>query len=299
MTPVIEVENLVKQYKRTSAPAVDSISFTVGEGEFFAFLGPNGAGKTTTISILTTTLSKTSGSVKIAGYDIDSQSREVRESIGIIFQEPSLDPSLTAEENIRFHACMYGMYGYRPAYSLMPADYRERVEALTEVVGIRDALFKPVRKLSGGMKRKLEIVRSLVHNPRVLFLDEPSQGLDAVARRNLWSYIDKVRHDLGTTVFLTTHYIDEAEGTDQVCLINSGCIAVCCPPQEMKAAFHTDSLEDAYVDFLRQDMGAESLDALTRLLDDSSVDAYCRPHSASPNVSGMANSPAEKMEAHK
>ena len=275
MTPVIEVENLVKQYKRTSAPAVDSISFTVDEGAFFAFLGPNGAGKTTTISILTTTLSKTSGTVRIAGYDIDSQSRQVRESIGIIFQEPSLDPSLTAEENIRFHACMYGLYGYRPAYWLMPADYRERVETLTEVVGIRDALFKPVRKLSGGMKRKLEIVRPLIHNPRVLFLDEPSQGLDAVARRNLWSYIDKVRHDLGTTVFLTTHYIDEAEGTDQVCLINKGRIALCCPPQEMKKAFHTDSLEDAYVDFLRQDMGAESLDEL------------------------VANSPVEKMEAHR
>ena len=275
MTPVIEVENLVKQYKRTSAPAVDSISFTVEEGAFFAFLGPNGAGKTTTISILTTTLSKTSGTVRIAGYDIDSQSRQVRESIGIIFQEPSLDPSLTAEENIRFHACMYGLYGYRPAYWLMPADYRERVETLTEVVGIRDALFKPVRKLSGGMKRKLEIVRSIIHNPRVLFLDEPSQGLDAVARRNLWSYIDKVRRDLGMTVFLTTHYIDEAEGTDQVCLINKGRIALCCPPQEMKASFHTNSLEDAYVDFLRQDMGAASLDEL------------------------VANSPVEKMEAHR
>jgi len=275
MTPVIEVENLVKQYKKTSQPAVDSISFTVGEGEFFAFLGPNGAGKTTTISILTTTLSKTSGMVRIAGYDIGTQSRQVRESIGIIFQEPSLDPSLTAEENIRFHACMYGLYSYRPWYSLMPAAYRERVETLTEVVGIRDALFKPVRKLSGGMRRKLEIVRSLIHNPRVLFLDEPSQGLDAVARRNLWDYIDKVRQDLGTTVFLTTHYIDEAENTDQVCLINKGRIALCCPPQKMKAAFHTDCLEDAYVDFLRQDMGAESLDEL------------------------VANSPVEKMEVRR
>ena len=275
MTPVIEVENLVKQYKKSSVPAVNSISFTVDEGAFFAFLGPNGAGKTTTISILTTTLSKTSGTVKIAGHDIDSQSREVRESIGIIFQEPSLDPSLTAEENIRFHACMYGLYSYRPMYSWMPAAYHEQVETLTEIVGIRDALFKPVRKLSGGMKRKLEIVRSLIHNPRVLFLDEPSQGLDAVARRNLWDYIDKVRHDLGTTVFLTTHYIDEAENTDQVCLINKGRIASCCPPQEMKAAFHTDCLEDAYVDFLRQDMGAESLDEL------------------------VANSPVEKMEVRR
>lgn len=252
MTSVIEVENLVKQYKKATNPSVDGISFVVREGEFFAFLGPNGAGKTTTISILTTTLSKTSGTVRVAGYDISSQSRQVRESIGIIFQEPSLDKMLTAEENIRFHACMYGMYGYRPTYRSMPADYRQRVEELTEVVGVRDALFRSVGKLSGGMRRKMEIVRSLIHHPHVLFLDEPTQGLDAVARRDLWDYIDRVRRDLGTTIFLTTHYIDEAENADTVCLINAGRIAACCPPAQMKSALGAHTLEDAYVTYLKQ-----------------------------------------------
>ncbi len=231
---MIEVSNLVKQYKGAKAPSVDSISFSVERGEFFAFLGPNGAGKTTTISILTTTLSKTSGQVKIAGFDVEKEARRVREKVGIIFQKPSLDPQLTAEENIRFHACLYGMCGYRPSFKLMPAVYRKRVLDLAEIVGIRDALFKPIKKLSGGMQRKLEIIRSLIHTPDVLFLDEPTQGLDAVSRRGLWEYINNVRNQYGTTVFLTTHYIDEAENVDKVCIINHGKIAACSSPEEMK-----------------------------------------------------------------
>lgn len=230
----IEVSNLVKQYKGAKSPSVNNISFTVDEGEFFAFLGPNGAGKTTTISILTTTLSKTSGEVKIAGYDIEKQARDVRESIGIIFQRPSLDPQLTAEENIRFHACLYGMYGYRPTFGMMPAAYKKCVEELAEIVGIKDALFRPIKNLSGGMQRKLEIMRSLIHTPKILFLDEPSQGLDAVSRRSLWEYINNVRRENGTTVFLTTHYIDEAEDVDKVCIINKGKIVISSSPDEMK-----------------------------------------------------------------
>jgi len=233
---MIEVSNLVKQYKGAKAPSVDNISFTVDKGEFFAFLGPNGAGKTTTISILTTTLSKTSGEVRIAGYDVEKEARHVREKVGIIFQQPSLDPQLTAEQNIRFHACLYGMCGYRPAFKMMPEVYRKKVLALAEIVGIQDALFKPIKKLSGGMQRKLEIIRSLIHTPDVLFLDEPTQGLDAVSRRGLWEYINEVRNQYGTTVFLTTHYIDEAENVDKVCLINYGQIAACCPPEEMKSS---------------------------------------------------------------
>ena len=231
---VIEVNNLVKQYKGTKKPSVDNISFNVNEGEFFAFLGPNGAGKTTTISILTTTLSKTSGEVKIAGYDIDKEARKVREKVGIIFQQPSLDPQLTAEQNIRFHACLYGMCGYLPTFKMMPAAYRKKVLDLAEIVGIQDALFKPIKKLSGGMQRKLEIIRSLIHMPEVLFLDEPTQGLDAVSRRSLWEYINDVRNQYGTTIFLTTHYIDEAENVDKVCIINHGKIATCQSPEEMK-----------------------------------------------------------------
>jgi len=231
---VIEVNNLVKQYKGAKTPSVDDISFTVNEGEFFAFLGPNGAGKTTTISILTTTLSKTAGEVRIAGFDVQAQARQVREKVGIIFQNPSLDPELTAEQNIRFHACLYGMCGYRPSFKMMPASYRKKVLELAEIVGIQDALFKSIKKLSGGMKRKLEIIRSLIHTPQVLFLDEPTQGLDAVSRRGLWDYINDVRNQYGTTIFLTTHYIDEAENVDQVCIINKGKIAACQSPEEMK-----------------------------------------------------------------
>ena len=234
MDKVIEVSNLIKQYKGAKEPSVKSISFSVRQGEFFAFLGPNGAGKTTTISILTTTLSKTSGDVKIAGFDIEKEARQVREKIGIIFQQPSLDPQLTAEQNIRFHACLYGMCGYRPTFKLMPAIYRNKVMELAEIVGIADALFKPIKKLSGGMQRKLEIIRSLIHTPSVLFLDEPTQGLDAVSRRGLWDYINQVREQCGTTIFLTTHYIDEAEKVDQVCLINGGRIISCCSPEEMR-----------------------------------------------------------------
>jgi ABC-2 type transport system ATP-binding protein len=234
MDAVIKVENLIKRYDKAKTDAVKGISFEVDEGEFFAFLGPNGAGKTTTISILTTTLAKTSGSVKIAGYDVEKESKRVRDKVGIIFQQPSLDLQLTAEENIRFHACLYGMYSYRPTFRMMPASYKNRVMELAEIVGIQDSLFKPIKKLSGGMQRKLEIIRSLIHTPRILFLDEPTQGLDAVSRRSLWEYINHARHEFGTTIFLTTHYIDEAEDVDKVCIINHGDIAIAGSPDEMK-----------------------------------------------------------------
>jgi ABC-2 type transport system ATP-binding protein len=234
MEKMIHVDNLVKKYDKAKTPSVKEISFNVKEGEFFAFLGPNGAGKTTTISILTTTLSKTSGNVAIAGYDVDKEAKRVRENVGIIFQQPSLDPQLSAEENIRFHACLYGMYSYRPSFKMMPQEYRKRVMELSEIIGIQDALFKPIKKLSGGMQRKFEIIRSLIHTPKILFLDEPTQGLDAVSRRSLWDYINTVRRENGTTVFLTTHYIDEAEHVDRVCIINQGLIAFNGTPALMK-----------------------------------------------------------------
>jgi ABC-2 type transport system ATP-binding protein len=260
MNKMIRVENLTKQYKKSEKPAVDDISFTVNEGEFFAFLGPNGAGKTTTISILTTTLSKTGGEVKIAGFDVEKQAKEVRKNVGIIFQKPSLDLDLSAEENIRFHACLYGVYGYRPTFKMMPKAYRERVMELAEIVGIADAMFKPIKKLSGGMQRKLEIIRSLIHTPKILFLDEPTQGLDAVSRRSLWEYLNGVRRENGTTVFLTTHYIDEAENVDKVCIINHGKIAACCSPEDLKRTLEFDptprvclpTLEDAYIEYLNK-----------------------------------------------
>jgi ABC-2 type transport system ATP-binding protein len=249
---VITVQNLVKRYNNAGTNAVDDISFAVNEGEFFAFLGPNGAGKTTTISILTTTLGKTSGEVRIAGFDIDKEARQAREKVGIIFQQPSLDLQLSAEENIRFHACLYGMYGYRPTFRMMPAAYKNRVVELAEMVGLQDSLFKPVKKLSGGMQRKFEIVRSLMHTPSVLFLDEPTAGLDALSRRNLWEYINTMRHKNGTTVFLTTHYMDECEHVDKVCMINHGQIVFNGSPTDLKSAQHQKSLEDAYINMLTE-----------------------------------------------
>lgn len=242
MSAIIEVEELIKQYKKAKQPAVDGISFTVERGEFFALLGPNGAGKTTTISILTTILAKTGGRVTIAGYDLDRQARQIREVVGIIFQKPSLDLDLTAEENIRLHVCIHGMYAYRPFYRFMPAEYRRKVEELAAVVGLEADLFKPTKSYSGGMQRKLEIIRSLMAEPAILFLDEPSAGLDAVSRSNLWQYMKQVRRTMQTTIFLTTHYIDEAEDADHVCIVNHGKIALHTTPQQMK-----QRLTDRYI----------------------------------------------------
>lgn len=231
---VIKVERLVKHYKKATSNAVDDISFEVAAGSFFALLGPNGAGKTTTISILTTSLLPDSGTVTIAGYDIERQPDKVRKELGIIFQKPSLDLSLTAEENIRFHAMLYGIYPFRPSFNMMPQSYREQVLELARIVGIEELLKKKVKTFSGGMQRKLEIMRSLLHRPKVLFLDEPTAGLDAASRRNLWEYLRQVRQEYGTTIFLTTHYLEEAEVADEVCIINRGKIVAHGSPIRLK-----------------------------------------------------------------
>ena len=235
MMPVIEVDQLIKRYRGADRNAVDGISFTVKSGEFFTLLGPNGAGKTTTISILTTTLAPTSGTARIAGYDVARAASDVRQNIGIIFQQPSLDTNLTAEENIRFHAVLYGLWPFYPTFSTMPNDYKRRVQELAALLDLERDMFKPVKKFSGGMRRKLEIIRSLLHEPRVLFLDEPTAGLDPISRRSLWEYLRQVRRESGTTVFLTTHYLDEAEEADTICIINQGKIVSYGPPQEVKA----------------------------------------------------------------
>ncbi len=232
--PIVEVKNLVKRYKKAKENAVDDLSFSVSEGEFFALLGPNGAGKTTTISILTTTLAPTSGSVVIAGYDLKKDAAKVRANTGIIFQQPSLDQNLTAEENVRFHCILYGLYSYRPTYGMMPQEYKDRLKELSEVVGMEKEFFKPVKTFSGGMKRKLEIVRSLMHKPKVLFLDEPTSGLDPLSRKSLWEYLMHVRKTENTTIFLTTHYLEEAEDVDTVCIINQGKIVALETPEKLK-----------------------------------------------------------------
>jgi ABC-2 type transport system ATP-binding protein len=228
----------------------------VRRGEFFALLGPNGAGKTTTISILTTTLTPTSGSVVIDGKDAVKEPAAVRRQVGIIFQKPSLDLNLSGEENVRFHAMLYGLYPYRPLFRLMPRLYREQVRELAAILGLEKEIFKPVKTLSGGMKKKLEIIRGLMHRPNVLFLDEPTAGLDAASRRNLWDYLREVRQKYETTIFLTTHYLEEAEQADRICILDQGRIVSFGTPFEIKAHL----LEEYLV------IDAEDRDALRREL---------------------------------
>ncbi|MBJ7601528.1 MAG: ABC transporter ATP-binding protein [Candidatus Nephthysia bennettiae] len=235
MPNVIEVRDLVKRYRKSDKNAVDGISFEVRGGEFFALLGPNGAGKTTTISILTTTLTPSSGSILIDGQDAVRDPAGVRRQVGIIFQKPSLDLNLSGEENVRFHAMLYGLYPYRPLFRMMPRRYREQVRELASVLGLEKEMFKPVKTLSGGMKKKLEIIRGLMHRPHVLFLDEPTAGLDAASRRNLWDYLREVRQQYETTIFLTTHYLDEAEQADRICILDQGRIVSLGTPSEIKA----------------------------------------------------------------
>ena len=233
--PVIEVRDLVKRYRKGTVNAVDGISFAVEAGRFFALLGPNGAGKSTTVAILTTTLSPTSGSVRICGHDIVREAAEVRRQVGIIFQNPSLDMNLTGEENVRFHAILYHLYPYRPLYRLMPAAYRAQLRELADVVGLGAEIFKPVKRLSGGMRRKLEVIRGLMHHPRVLFLDEPTSGLDTASRRSLWQYIGELRQRQDITIVLTTHQLDEAEEADEVCILDHGRIVALGAPHEVKS----------------------------------------------------------------
>jgi ABC-2 type transport system ATP-binding protein len=239
----IEVRDLVKRYRNASVNAVDGVSFDVPEGHFFCLLGPNGAGKTTTVSILTTTLRATAGRVRIAGRDLATEQALVRRELGIVFQQPSLDLNLTAEENIRLHAVLYGLYPWRPRYRMMPESYRRQVRELAEVVGLAEAMGQRVGTLSGGMRRKLELVRALLHRPHVLFLDEPTVGLDPESRRSLWAYLRQIRSGLGTTIFLTTHYLEEAETADTVCVLMGGRIIEQDSPAQVKARYLRPQLE--------------------------------------------------------
>jgi ABC-2 type transport system ATP-binding protein len=259
--PVIEVSELVKRYRGAMGNALDGVSFDVVEGALFCLLGPNGAGKTTTASILTTTLAPTAGAARIAGFDVVADQARVRREVGIVFQQPSLDANLTAEENIRLHAVLYGCYPWRPSWRLMPGAYRRQVAELAEILDLSGWLRRPVAALSGGTRRKLEIVRALLPRPRVLFLDEPTAGLDPQTRRGLWAYLGQARAELGTTVFLTTHYLEEAEAADAVCVLADGRVIACGSPAGIKArnprpahagypARPAASLEDAYLALL-------------------------------------------------
>jgi ABC-2 type transport system ATP-binding protein len=258
----IEVRQLVKRYRKADANAVDQVSFDVPDGALFCLLGPNGAGKTTIVSMLTTTLTPSAGQVRIAGRDLATEKAQVRRELGIVFQQPSLDLNLTAEENVRMHAVLYGLYPWRPRYRLMPAGYRRQVAELADVLGIGAVLGRRARVLSGGMRRKLEIVRALLHQPRVLFLDEPTTGLDPESRRSLWNYLQQIRDTHGTTIFLTTHYLQEAESADSVCVLAAGRIIERGSPADVKARYTRTELvlhADDHIG-LRRELAAMGLD---------------------------------------
>ncbi len=240
MTVAIEVQELVKRYGDVTAVA--GIDFTVAGGEFFAFLGPNGAGKTTTINILCTLARPTSGRARVASYDVVREPDHVRQRIGIIFQDPSLDTQLTAWENLALHARVYGVPGTL---------WRPRAEQLLRLVELWDRRHQLVRTFSGGMKRRLELVRGLLHRPEILFLDEPTLGLDPQTRRQIWSYLETLRHETGVTLFLTTHYLEEAEQCDRVAIIDHGRIIALDTPERLKERVGRDIIVLVTVDNAR------------------------------------------------
>ncbi len=220
----VTVEQLTRRFGDFTA--VDGISFAVEEDEIFGFLGPNGAGKTTTINMLCTLLRPTAGEAQVGGYDVETQPAEVRQAIGLIFQDPSLDEELTAYENLRFHAMLY---------DVARQDFLRRSDELMEMVELADKAGDRVRTFSGGMKRRLEIARGLLHRPRVLFLDEPTLGLDPQTRRHIWEYLNRLRDDRGITMFMTTHYMDEAEHCDRIAIIDHGEIVAIDTPENLKS----------------------------------------------------------------
>ncbi|TSA45007.1 ATP-binding cassette domain-containing protein [bacterium] len=257
MSKIISVENLVKRYSGSNQNAVDGVSFGVEAGEIFAFLGPNGAGKTTTIKILTTLLSPTSGAIRINNFDPTKQSDDARKSFGIVFQDPSLDDELTAWENMEFHGVLYGV-----AKPLR----RARIEQLMKFVGLWDRRNELAKHFSGGMKRRLEIARGLLHHPKVLFLDEPTVGLDPQTRNHIWTYIQGLNREEGITVFLTTHYMEEAENVaSRVGIIDHGKIVATGTPADIKLQTKTNSLNDAFIELTGREVREEEASAVDQM----------------------------------
>jgi len=227
--PAIEAEELVKAYG--AVEAVRGVSFTVGTGEVFGLLGPNGAGKSTTINMLCTLARPTSGTARVGGFDVIAARDGVRRQIGLVFQDPTLDGQLTATQNLRLHAELYGVDR---------AAIAERMDQMLEMVDLADRRDQKVMTFSGGMKRRLEIARGLMHSPRVLFLDEPTIGLDPQTRSAIWRYIRALQESEGTTIFMTTHYMDEAEHCDRIAIIDRGEIVVLDTPEALKASVGAD-----------------------------------------------------------
>ncbi|MGB4222753.1 MAG: ATP-binding cassette domain-containing protein [Syntrophorhabdus sp.] len=252
---IIHVSDLTKTFNGFTA--VNHISFSVAAGEIFAFLGPNGAGKSTTINMLTTLLRPTSGSISLNGYDPVTSPHRVRQSFGIVFQDPSLDEDLTAWENMDYHGILYGI----------SRNIRgKRSEELLKIVELWERRKEQVKKFSGGMKRRLEIARGLLHHPKILFLDEPTLGLDPQTRSLIWNYIKGLNQSEGTTIFLTTHYMEEAERVaHRIAIIDHGKIIVHGTPDELKAQTGTSSLEAAFIALTGRDIRDEEPNNLEQM----------------------------------
>jgi len=257
MEPIIQVSHLTKKFGGFTA--VDDISFSVQPGEIFAFLGPNGAGKSTTIKMLTTLLTPTSGTITLNGHNPATDASAVRKSFGIVFQDPSLDDELTAWENMEFHGVIYGVP--KPLR-------RERINQLLKFVELEDRRNSLVKEFSGGMRRRLEIARGLLHHPKVIFLDEPTLGLDPQTRNHMWGYLQELNKSEGITVFLTTHYMEEADRVAQrIAIIDHGKIIALGTSAELKEKTGKSSLEDAFLEFtgkVIRDEEAGTVDAMRR-----------------------------------
>jgi len=285
----IEVEQLSRDFGRLKA--VESVSFDVRQGEVIAFLGPNGAGKTTTINMLCTLLKPTGGRATVNGYDVATQRREVRNSIGLVFQDPTLDEYLTAEQNLRFHA-----YAYR----VPRAEAEKRISELMALVELSDRRKSKVRTFSGGMKRRLEIARGLLHHPQVLFLDEPTLGLDPQTRRHIWDHILELRRQHGLTIFLTTHYMDEAEVADRIGVIDNGHIIALDTPDRLK-----DGLGGDVVTLEAQDTAAAAAELAEKygvnpVIEDGSI-SFSVPQGEKflPRLCGSFKSPLISVGVHR
>ncbi len=229
MNTIISVKKLTKKFKKLTA--VNEVSFNVNESEIFGFLGPNGAGKTTTINMLCTLLSPTNGKAILNGYDVTKNRNMVRQCIGLVFQDPSLDDWLTAKENLEFHAMVY---------NVERKTAKKRIDEVLEIVELKDRKNDLVLNFSGGMKRRLEIARGLIHYPKVLFLDEPTLGLDPQTRNRVWEYLRDLNEKENTTIFLTTHYMDEAENCDRIAIIDVGRIIAMDTPINLKKRVRGD-----------------------------------------------------------
>jgi ABC-2 type transport system ATP-binding protein len=253
--PIIQVTDLTKNF--SDLVAVDHVSFQVQHGQIFAFLGPNGAGKSTTIKMLTTLLEPTSGRILINGHNPASDRHAVRESFGIVFQDPSLDDDLTAYENLHFHAVLYQI----------PRSARDqRIQSLLKFVELWDRKDSLVKTFSGGMKRRLEIARGLLHHPKILFLDEPTLGLDPQTRNHLWSYLQNVNRQEHMTIFFTTHYMEEAERIAQtIAIIDHGKIVAQGTAKKLKTQTHTSSLEAAFLALTGKTIREEAASPLDHL----------------------------------